>query len=169
MSNVRSQVSSLLLACTLLLPSQLLYGQFESLFGPKIDTISTSELGKLLEPLKGKKPGQESNFVLVDVRSDEEVAVSVIPGAITKKQFERDKDKYAGKLVIPYCTVGGRSAKYAEQLVKQGARVKNYKGSILEWVKAEKPLITLDDQPTNRVHIYSDRYKIPAKYEPVTK
>ena len=104
----------------------------------------------------------------VYVRSDSEIKVSVIPGAITKSQYERDRAKYRGRTVIPYCTVGGRSGAYAKQLAKSGITAKNYKGSILDWVKNELPVVTLDGKPTNRVHTYSDRYRIPAKYQQVT-
>lgn len=150
--------------------------QFGRLFGgPKIETIETDQLNKLLRDrqLAEEKAAQSaaqppaSDFVLVDVRSEKEVNVSVIPGAITKAEYEKNAAKHRGKLVIAYCTVGGRSGAYAKQLAGQGVKVKNYEGSILKWVDAELPLVTLDGQPTNRVHTYSDRYRVPAKYEPV--
>ncbi|QDV41752.1 molybdopterin biosynthesis protein MoeB [Stieleria neptunia] len=152
--------------------------QFGGFFGgPKIETISTDQLQALLKKQQqavasAKASGGEAppaNFVLVDVRSDAEVNVSIIPGAITKKQYEANRQDYQGRTVIPYCTVGGRSGAYAKQLVAKGVTVKNYKGSILKWIDAELPLVTLDGKPTNRVHTYSDRYKIPSKYEQVTQ
>lgn len=145
--------------------------------GAKIETIETrplfemvSEQQKLIE--KAKESGEEipeAGFVVVDVRSEKEVNVSVIPGAITKAQYEKEPAKYRGKLVIPYCTVGGRSAAYAKQLARKNVKVKNYQGSILKWVDAGLPVVTLDGKPTNRVHTYSDRYRIPANYEQVTQ
>ncbi|WP_372895211.1 rhodanese-like domain-containing protein [Stieleria sp.] len=152
--------------------------QFGGLFGgPKIETISTDELQSLLKKQQqaaadAKAAGHDAppaDFVVVDVRSDAEVDVSIIPGAITKKQYEANLEDYQGRTVIPYCTVGGRSGAYAKQLAAKGVKVKNYKGSILKWVDAELPLVTLDGKPTNRVHTYSDRYKIPSKYEQVTQ
>jgi len=107
--------------------------------------------------------------VLVDVRSEMEINVSVIPGAITEAMYEQNVAKYRDKLVISYCTVGGRSGTYAKQLADKGVKVKNYQGSILKWVDAGLPLVTLDGEPTNRIHTYSDRYKIPAEYEQVTQ
>lgn len=151
--------------------------QFGGLFGgPKLETIETADLAKMLQKqqaaeTKAKESGTDApqiDFVVVDVRSDAEVNVSVIPGAITKAQFEKDADKYRGKLVIPYCTVGGRSGAYAKKLGDNGIRVKNYTGSILKWIDAGLPLVTLDGEPTNRVHTYSDRYKIPVKYKQIT-
>ncbi|MEP0426885.1 rhodanese-like domain-containing protein [Rhodopirellula bahusiensis] len=153
--------------------------QFGGLFsgGAEIETIDTKALNELLTKQKklvdraehNSSPAPKPNFVLVDVRSEKEVNVSVIPGAITKSMYEKDDARYQGKLVIAYCTVGGRSGAYAEQLTRKGVKVQNYKGSILKWVDAGLPLVTLDGRPTNRVHTYSDRYRIPDKYEQVTE
>lgn len=153
--------------------------QFGGLFGggPKIEIIDTQALNNLLanqkkqidEAKQKAVPAPEADFVVVDVRSQKEVNVSVIPGAITKAMYEKNAAKYRRKLVIPYCTVGGRSGAYAKQLAAKGVKVKNYKGSILKWVDAGLPLVTLDGEPTNRVHTYSDRYRIPVKYEQVTE
>ena len=152
--------------------------QFGGLFGgPKVDTIKTADLHKMLQQqqqaeITAKESGAsapQANFVVVDVRSNAETSVSVIPGAITKTQYEKKRRQYQGRLVIPYCTVGGRSGAYAKQLAKAGVKVKNYQGSILKWVDAGLPVVTLDGKPTNRVHTYSDRYRIPAKYEQVTE
>lgn len=146
-------------------------------FAKPPEVISTKELKAMLDARElavkraladGKKP-EDSKFVLVDVRSDEEIAVSLIPGAITKKEFEKDKDKYRDKLIVPYCLVGGRSASFANELKKSGLVVKNYKGSIVEWVTAELPLVTIKGESTTRVFINPERFKIPAKYEAVGK
>jgi len=150
--------------------------QFGGFFGgSKIETIDTKEVIQLTNEQqrkvqKSKQNGQPSpaaDFVLIDVRSDKEIAVSIIPGAITKTDFEKNQADYRDKLIIPYCTVGGRSEKYAKQLLQDGWRVKNYKGSILEWIGAEQPLVTVKGEPTQRVHTYSNRYLVPANYQQV--
>ena len=168
----------LILASSACFTCQPANAQLGGLFGggPKIETIETDQISEMLSQRQrlvneAEKAGEaipESKFVVVDVRSDREINVSIIPGAITKAQFEQDAAKYRGKLVIPYCTIGGRSGAYAKQLVGKGVKVKNYKGSILKWVDAGLPLVTLNGESTNRVHTYSDRYKVPAKYEQVT-
>ena len=159
------------------MPAHRAEAQLENLLGngSEVETISVGELQSLLDRQREReaaaaKSGQEkptADFVLVDVRSQEEVNVSVIPGAIPKTEYEKNRDRYRGRTVIAYCTVGGRSARYANELKKSGVPVKNFKGSILQWVGAELPLVTLDGKPTHRVHTYSDRYKVPAKYEAV--
>ena len=105
------------------------------------------------------------SIVLVDVRSDTETKVSIIPGAITKTQFEADRKKYEGKTVVCYCLSGGRSGKYVKQLKAKDVPAVDLKGSMLGWCEALQPLTTLDGKPTNRVNVYGN--KVPAKYESV--
>jgi len=153
------------------------HAQFGGFFGgPKVETIETDELVRLMNEqrqleARAQKNGEEppaATFVLVDVRSDAEINVSLIPGAVTKSQYEANRASYAGRLVIPYCTVGGRSATYAKELSRKGVEVKNYAGSILQWVESELPLVTLKGEPTQRVHTYSNSYRVPAPYVQVT-
>ncbi|MCC9604085.1 rhodanese-like domain-containing protein [Stieleria sp. JC731] len=141
-----------------------------------VETINVKELKGMLDKQKAaeataeqKGEKAESSFVLVDVRSDKEIAVSLIPGAITKEQFEKESQKYKDKTVIVYCLSGGRSGRYASQLRGKDFDVKNFKPSILGWCGAELPVVTTEGESTNRVHVFSDRYKIPAKYEAVTE
>ncbi|MEM0927647.1 MAG: rhodanese-like domain-containing protein [Planctomycetota bacterium] len=146
--------------------------QLGGLFGKSIETIDTASLGKLIKKRQAAveaatrqgQPVPESDFVVVDVRSDQEVAVSMIPGAILKKDFEMNRKQYRGKTVIPYCLVGGRSSAYAKKLVADDFAVKNYKESILGWIGGGLPLQTLDGKPTKRVHVASSRYKVPTGY-----
>lgn len=153
------------------------HAQLSGLFGGggRVETIETEDLNRKLrehresvqEATQDGRPVPDADFVVVDVRTDKETGVSVIPGAITSAMFEKDKNSYKDKLIIPYCTVGGRSGKYAKTLIAEGLQVKNYEGSILKWIDAGLPLVRLDGTPTNRVHTYSDRYRIPKKYEQV--
>ncbi len=99
----------------------------------------------------------------MDVRSDSETKVSVIPGAITKAQYEADAKKYEGKTVVCYCLSGGRSGKYVKQLKAKDIAAVDLKGSILGWCEAGLPLETLDRKPTKRVNVYGN--KVPPQYE----
>jgi rhodanese-related sulfurtransferase len=105
------------------------------------------------------------SVVLVDVRSDSETKVSIIPGAITKAQFEAEPEKYKGKTVICYCLSGGRSGKYVKQLKAKDVSAVDLKGSITGWLEAGLPLTTLDAKPTKKVNVYGN--KVPAGYESV--
>jgi rhodanese-related sulfurtransferase len=105
------------------------------------------------------------SIVLVDVRSENETNVSVIPGAITKAQFEAEPNKYKGKTAICYCLSGGRSGKYVKQLKSKDVAAVDLKGSMLGWCEAHLPLTTLDGKPTKRVNVYGN--KVPSEYESV--
>ena len=162
----------------LALPCEESVAQFGRLFGgPKVETIETREVHSLMvdhqkrreSARQQEQPEPQAEFIVVDVRSPREFKVSVIPGAITKTQYEQNAAKYRGRLVIPYCTVGARSGSYAKQLAKRGVNTKNYEASILGWVGEGLPLVTLDGRPTKRVHTYSDDYHVPNGYEQVTE
>ncbi len=104
-------------------------------------------------------------IVLVDVRDPSERSISSIPGAISQRQYEADADRHRGKIVVPYCTVGGRSYLYARRLVARGIEAENYRDSILGWIQDGQPLETPDGRPTNHVHPYWRIFKLPAGYE----
>ncbi len=106
--------------------------------------------------------------VLVDVRTPEEQAVSMLPGAITQETFEAARDQYHDQTVVAYCTIGARSGEYAEELRQEGFEVFNLKGSILAWTHAGLPLVDPEGQETKRVHTYGRRWNLTAKgYEAV--
>ena len=107
---------------------------------------------------------QQDQFVVVDVRSKAETDVSMIPGAITKSEFEESAREHQGKTIIVYCTVGVRSGKYAAKLNQKGWEARNYKGSILDWCQRELLLKTRDGKKTNQVHTYSAWYSVPQNY-----
>ncbi len=118
----------------------------------------------LFQQIQSSEEARKS-IVVVDVRSDAETKVSIIPGAITKAQYESDTKKYEGKTVVCYCLSGGRSGKYVKQLKSKDVPAVDLKGSILGWCEASLPLTTLDGKPTKRVNVYGN--KIPAEYESV--
>ena len=108
-------------------------------------------------------PSLESDFVVVDVRSKAETDISMIPGALTKSEFEKTANQHRGKLVITYCTIGLRSGSYASSLIQQGWQAMNYKGSVLDWCQNKLPLMA-DGRETIKVHTYNQRYSAPENY-----
>ena len=110
---------------------------------------------------------RKDSFVLVDVRSNAETDVSIIPGAITKTEFEQNRDRYRGKTVVAYCTVGYRSGIYTNKLRLMGWSARNYKGSILDWCANQLPIVTKEGIETQRVHTYNANYKVAEGYRPV--
>lgn len=149
--------------------------------GPQIQEISAKDLYQnLLEQSQSLEKAKTSNIqasqaklapqpklIVVDVREPREYNVSIIPGAITKEQYEKNKEQFAHATIVPYCTVGGRSAQYARELASEGIKVMNFKESIIGWCEAKLPLVTLDGKPTQRVHTYNSRNRVPSEYQPV--
>ncbi|MDE0866941.1 MAG: rhodanese-like domain-containing protein [Rubripirellula sp.] len=125
---------------------------------PHVETWSTSEV-------HSQMTSETSKPVLVDVRSLAEHSISRIPGAITQAEYEADADSLAGRPVIAYCTVGGRSYLYARKLVAAGIDAVNYREGILGWCRAELPLESPDKQPTVAVHPYWRIFRVPDSYE----
>lgn len=68
---------------------------------------------------------QETNFVVLDVRTPEEYAEGHIPGAINVPNETIGKDAIAAlpdkeQKILVYCRSGNRSKKAAEKLAQQG-------------------------------------------------
>ena len=136
---------------------------------PDVPGISVEELaaaasrgGFALQAGDDKQP-----YLLVDVRDGNEFAVSMIPGAVTRAEYERNPARYAGHRIIPYCTVGYRSGKYTKALIEQGVDAVNFEGGIMAWVGAGLPLVTPQGADTRRVHTWSRQIAAPPGYEQV--
>jgi rhodanese-related sulfurtransferase len=146
--------------------------QFAGLFGTDVPTIGVDELVAALRDSNtgtGELADERRAVLLVDVRSPRETGVSIIPGAVTRDAYERNAAAYEGYLVVPYCTVGVRSERYTRALRKKGVDAVNFEGSIMAWVEAGLPLVTLSGEPTRRVHTWSRRFSVPADYVQVTE
>jgi len=110
---------------------------------------------------------QDRPAVLVDVREPHERRVSMLPGAISQEDFERDRARYRSWVVVPYCTIGLRSGIYTGTLRNQGFEARNLAGSVLAWAHAGLPF-QADGAVTRRVHVYNaDWNLLPRGYEPV--
>ncbi|MBK22697.1 MAG: MPT-synthase sulfurylase [Halobacteriovorax sp.] len=117
------------------------------------------------EYLKWKSEGTE--LVLVDVRPIEERRVSIIPGAISSKEFESHSTKYQNKKVVAYCTIGYRSSEYVRKLKKKNIEAFNLKESLLGW--AHRGLkFEVNGVETNKAHVYEEAWNfLPTGYEGV--
>jgi rhodanese-related sulfurtransferase len=89
----------------------------------------------------------------------------MIPGAITRDEYEAAVKSLAGRRVVVYCTVGGRSYLYARKLVATGVEAANYRDGILGWCRVGLPLESPDKNPTNAVHPYWRVFNVPDQYE----
>ena len=110
---------------------------------------------------------KEDKAVFVDVREPKEQAVSMLPGAITEKDFLENPEAYKGRMIISYCTISYRSGKLAERLQKKGIQVMNLRGGILAWLHAGGKVYK-DGEPVMRVHVYGKKWDLaPSGYETV--
>ena len=57
-------------------------------------------------------------ILFVDTRKPEEMAVSMLPGAISEEQFLKDPGKFKEKRIVVYCTISYRSGKFAQEMAK---------------------------------------------------
>ena len=99
--------------------------------------------------------------LLLDARTEAEVAVSHLPGA---RRVDPDADAAAlaraladvdsGRPVVVYCSVGVRSAGVAERLGRAGWDVRNLEGSIFRWANEGRPLVTAGGAAADVVHPY---------------
>lgn len=171
---------SLAIALFCALTGAAAWAELSGLFSGNVPVIGVSELTAALkepaardtrrEPIdpRGRQPSDADKLLLpLDVRSEEEIAVSVIPGAITRAEYEADPERYAGYRLVPYCTVGYRSRQYTEALLDKGVDAVNFEGSIIAWAEAGQPLETLGGVRTRRVHTWSSRFTVPDPYEQV--
>jgi len=110
---------------------------------------SQSPAGKALKNIgvvEFDKLRQQTNSVVLDVRTPKEFTAGHIPGAVNidwngadfqKKVSALDKSK----TYLVQCAVGGRSAKAAEKMMTlQFTNVYNLEGGIKAWEKAGKPI-----------------------------
>ena len=129
-----------------------LYAKYARKF-PDVKGISSEELKELQE---------KEEVILVDIRTPQEMKVSMIIGAISQEEFEREQEKYRHNIIVTYCTIGDRSGMYAKKLQEQGFQVFNFKGSILSWSHAGGKLVN-SQGITNRVHIHGKKWKLAAE------
>ena len=121
-----------------------------------------------IAPEKALELWKQHSVVFLDTRKPEEMAVSMLPGAITKEQFLKQPQRYKDRMVVAYCTVGYRSGVFARDMAQNGIKMVNLAGSILGWIHAGGPVFDPQGRQTRRVHVFGDRWDLaPAGYETV--
>jgi len=150
-------------------PLTAVWRRLERWLTPRVPVITLADLPQAGAPdaAKDSVSADGRPVQLVDVRSTGECAVSIIPGAITAAEYERDPAVFEDRLIVPYCTLGFRSAWYTRRLMHRGVAAVNFRGSIIAWAEAGGPLVTPDGEGTRRLHTWSRRIAAPAGYEQV--
>lgn len=140
---------------------------FGALHAQKSTKVSNSSFGdKISSLLAFSVPlisvhdlNEKKNIQLLDARELIEFEVSHIPNAkyigykslneATLRQLNKNEP------VVIYCSIGYRSEKIGEKLIKLGyKKVYNLYGSIFEWANAGLPLVDVNNKPTKNIHVY---------------
>lgn len=105
--------------------------------------------------------------VLVDVRTDAERDVSMIPGAISQSEFDAHREIFRNETIVVYCTIGYRSGLMAKELTVQGFDAYNLVGGVLAWAEAGQIFIG-EHGSTRDVHVYGEKWNVlPPGYRAV--
>lgn len=154
-----------LIVAYMILFSSCIFGQVNSEWPKVKDEKYNKRLNFLLS---GSVPFMEvstletniEQYTLLDTRDREEYEVSHIPGAVfvgpdfdLKNVEGLDREKP----VVVYCSVGYRSEKYGEKLLKAGfAEVSNLYGGIFEWLNAGNNVAVGNEVLENKlIHTYN--------------
>jgi sodium/bile acid cotransporter 7 len=120
-------------------------------------------------PVEAMSLMNRNRLIFVDTRKPEEMAVSMLPGAITKEQFLQNPGLYRDKTVVTYCTISYRSGVFARDMKRKNIHMVNLTGGILAWIHEGGEVYNSRGQITNRVHVFGKRWNYaPDHYETVT-
>jgi sodium/bile acid cotransporter 7 len=136
------------------------YARYKQDF-PDAPEVTASQLAAMVD---------DSAVRIVDVREADEIAVSIIPGAQTQEQFEKDSALYRSSKIVVYCTIGYRSGIYTDTLVSRGFDAYNLVGGVLEWAHENQRFVTPAGEPTDSVHVYGSEWDLlPEGYVSVVR
>jgi rhodanese-related sulfurtransferase len=121
-----------------------------------------------ISPSEALELWRQDRLLPIDVRAPAERAVSVLPGAVTEKEFMEDPGRFAGKQAVAYCTIGYRSGLFAAQAAPKGLHVRNMAGGLLGWLHAGGTLVDAKGEATKTVHVYGRTWDLaPLGYTSV--
>ncbi len=119
---------------------------------PAVPDLAPDEARQLLE---------QGGAVFVDVRPENERAVSMLPGAVSREEFLADPGRFANRTAVGYCTIGYRSGKLAEALAARGIPMRNLRGGILAWTLAGGAVQGPNGRPVKALHVYGAKWDLP--------
>lgn len=126
-----------------------MYSEYRKLF-PDVKEMTANDL------IEGNS---RENLVLIDVRTEAERGVSIIPGAISIEIFKANKERWRNQIIVAYCTIGYRSGLFAKEIGASGFKVYNLKGGVLSWAQAGREF-SASGQMTRRVHVYGKKWDL---------
>ena len=123
-----------------------------------------------IEVFKVNQITDEDNIVWVDVRPLEERQIAIIEGILTEQDFlaHHQDSNYRDAKFVAYCTIGHRSGKFAQKMLKKGITVGNLYGGILAWVNGGRLVVDQEGKETRSVHVYGSTWNfLPEGYQAV--
>jgi sodium/bile acid cotransporter 7 len=134
-----------------------MYEDYKKSF-PEVEDITPKQAMKLM---------QSGNVIFVDTRKSKEQKVSMLPGAVTEKDFKKNSEQYRDQVLIGYCTISYRSGKLAKELERKGITMLNLRGGMLAWIHEGGKVYDANGE-TKRVHVYKKKWNyVPEGYEAV--
>ncbi len=124
-----------------------IYADYKKDF-PTVKDISPRQTMELLNNLA---------VVFVDTRKPAEMEVSMLPNAVTKKNFMHNPNIYKDKTVVVYCTAGYRSGVFARQMAEKGITTYNLQGGILAWTLEGGKIYDANGE-TKRIHVFGKKW-----------
>ncbi len=124
-----------------------LYREYAREF-PQVKDISPEALMALKDP------------VIIDVRSDKERQVSMIKNAVTGEEFLKNPKAFGARPLAAYCTIGYRSAEFAQKMAEKGIVVKNLQAGILGWLHAGGEIAGPGGAPSKTVDVYGEDWDL---------
>lgn len=121
---------------------------------PRVKRIQSRQLAEWLND-SGREPP-----LLLDVRTEAEYEVSHLHGAqrVEPGSLIDQVNIPADKPIVTYCSVGYRSAAFAQKLQEGGFKnVQNLEGSIFEWANDGRPVVR-DAHRAEKVHPYNQTW-----------
>lgn len=139
--------------------SHIIYGQ------NTIPEVLKKYNSELISYISVKQASMKSNVVFLDARELIEYNTSHIKGALHvgytsfNQTFVLEKIIDKNATIIVYCSIGVRSEKIGEKLLKLGySNVFNLYGGIFEWKNNDYKVFNHSEQETEYVHTYSKEW-----------
>ena len=147
----------------LLVASNFSYGQM--LQSKSYDAMLKKLLSHNVKEISAKEALKDTSALFVDTRELKEFEVSHIKNAIWSGYDNFNIKTLKGipknQKIILYCSVGYRSEKITEKLLKAGyTNVSNLVGGIFEWKNLGYPVVDNKGNETDQVHAFDKNWSI---------
>ncbi|MGB0525059.1 MAG: rhodanese-like domain-containing protein [Flammeovirgaceae bacterium] len=155
-------IRQLFLAFSLVLIGPLSFAQ-TSKQQQEFDQMLQGLLAHSVKEVKAKEVMNSTDIIYLDAREKNEFQVSHIPNA-KWVGYNTFKKKYVDaipkdKRIVVYCSVGYRSEKISEKLLKMGFKdVSNLYGGIFDWKHAGGKVVDTKQQETEKIHTYNKEW-----------